>query len=79
MDENPLAPAPIESAIMVSFLVGLALAGYVLVAASRGRFAWTPAVVTALVAMAVPFAGPVVALMMFRTLSRGASGAGPVS
>ena len=74
MDENPLAFAPLEAVWALSLVLGLVLAGYVLVAASRGRFAWTLAAVTALVAVLIPVAGPAVALVMCRGLIRGAAG-----
>ena len=74
MDENPLAFATLEAVWALSLVLGLVLAGYVLVAAARGRFAWTPAAVTALVAVLVSVAGPAVALLMCRGLVRGTVG-----
>ena len=61
---NPLAFTPFEVALSVSTLIGVAIAVFLLGAAARSRLRWMPAIITAVLAVAVPFVGPAVALFI---------------
>lgn len=62
---DPLAFAAFELALGVSTAIGLTAAVFLLVGAARSRFGWTPAVITSVLAVALPFLGPALALWIF--------------
>jgi hypothetical protein len=67
---NPLAFTPLEVASGVSTLFGVATAVFLLGGAARSHFEWLPAIITAVLAVGVPFVGPAVALFVLWKLSR---------
>jgi len=67
---NPLAFTSFEVALGVSILLGVAIATFLLAGAVRSSFEWLPAILTAVLALAVPFVGPVVALFICWNLGR---------
>ena len=67
---NPLAFTPFEVALGVSTLTGVAIAVFLLGEATRSPLRWLPAIITAVLAVAVPFVGPAVALFICWKLSQ---------
>lgn len=67
---NPLAFTPLEVALGVSALIGVAIAVYLMRGAALAHFEWLPAIITAVLAVAVPFVGPVMALWICWNLGR---------
>ena len=67
---NPLAFTPFELGLGVSTLIGVSIAVFLLGEAARSRLRWLPAIITAVLAVAVPLVGPAVALFVCWKLSR---------